>query len=707
MLSGQHGFSIFSVSITQYFSWVDRMRKSENNCRIETLSIYGDARRWQILCITCILLTLSLSQQHVAYAGFTYTGTMTSERRNHTSTTLADGRVLMTGGTTSSTTTFLSSAEIYDPATGNITPTGSMSTGRAYHTATRLPDGNILIAGGLNSTGKLATAELFDPTAGSHGSFTSTGSMDIARAIHTATLLNDGSVLVAGGQSGTDKSTTLATAQIFNPETGTFSPTNGNLSIERRLHTATLLNDGRVLFTGGLTTSVATNTAELYTPTTGTFALAAATMSSPRNKHTAVLLDDGRVLIAGGYNASNILATAEIFDTGASDTFSTTASMISGRTDHTATRLLNGKVLITGGYLTFGGSIAATAEVFNPAGGGTFITAGTMYSARAFHSAAILNNGTVVISGGIGTYVAPFSAEIYDPAAIKVNPLVHTFLDAYILNESIPQSFTITNSGLDTLTLNSIEFSGTDGSMFTLDTDSCGPFPFILPANGGNCSINVNFVPISRGYKSASLDIYSNDPEKPVLSAALSGTGVAVTFTIFFDGTGAGSTTSVQNGLNCLSGSGALCQAQVVPGTEISVFAAGDKHSLFEKWSDDCIVSENNGCTIMVNNDISVTATFDYIEPAMIESFDKLHRTYYPTLLDAYSGAIAGAGNVIQARTFTFTGPLVFDQNIGVTLKGGYDLNYSSNQDYSVLNGGLIIRNDTVIVEKVVVRGGL
>ena len=624
---------------------------------------------------------------------------MTSDRKNHTATILADGRVLITGGTSGVSATPVSSAEIFDPQTGSFTATASMTTGRVYHTATLLANGKVLITGGYNGTAYVATAELFDPAAGTNGNFNSTGSMSTSRANHTATLLADGTVLVAGGQSGSAKSTILDSAQIYDPATGLFAATNGSLSVGRRYHSATLLSDGRVLIAGGGTTDTTTNSAAIYIPATGTFTALSATMASPRNSHAAVLLNDGRVLLTGGYNVSTILASAEIFDPAGAGTFSATASpMASGRVNHTATRLLNGKVLIAGGYISFS-TTSASGELFNTAAGGSFVAAGTMTSARAYHSAVTLNNGKVLISGGTAASYALFSTELYDPAAIKVSPPEHTFPDAYVSESSTPQSFTITNSGSVDLTLNSIGISGSDGSMFSLTTDACGPLPHTLTANGGNCSVSVNFFPTSSGAKTASLAISSTDPEMPVLSAGLSGTGVGIiqiqpTLTILFDGTGAGSTTSAQAGLTCLSGSSAPCQAQVDAGTVISVYPTADKDSIFAGWSGDC--SGSGDCTITLNNDSYVTATFSYIEPARING------TYFPSLQEAYAGAFAGVGNVILARAFSFTGPLVCDKDISVSLKGGYDLTYSTNTDYSVVNGGLIISNGSVAVEGIV-----
>ena len=162
-------------------------------------------------------------------------------REFHTATLLADGRVLVTGGYDSSVLPHVpfASSELYDPATARFTPVDSMATARAGHTATLLQDGRVLITGG-----GLAGAELYAPAT---GQFTPTGSMTTARDGDAATLVADGRVLFVGGQEG---DVAVASAEMYDPGTGQFSEI-GSMSTPRRAHTATLLLDGRVLIAGG------------------------------------------------------------------------------------------------------------------------------------------------------------------------------------------------------------------------------------------------------------------------------------------------------------------------------------------------------------------------------------------------------------------------------------------------------------------------
>ena len=255
-----------------------------------------------------------------AMAGWSLTGSMATERYGHTATRLLDGRVLVAGGANS--TGLLGSSEIYDPVSMTWSATGSLSTARTYAAATRLLDGRVLVIGGFGLGGQLSSCEIYDPAS---GSWSPTASMTSAREYATTTLLPDGNVLVAGGLAN---GPVLASAEIYDPNSGTWSST-GSMAKPRFSHTATLLRDGTVLVAGGSGDpfgGFSWASAEIYDPFSGTWSPTGG-MSQARDGHIAIRLRDGRVLVAGGYNGlSGELASAEIYDQ-ASGTWIQTGSM--------------------------------------------------------------------------------------------------------------------------------------------------------------------------------------------------------------------------------------------------------------------------------------------------------------------------------------------------------------------------------------------
>src|SRR4029077_15786213 len=250
--------------------------------------------------------------------------------------------------------------------------------------------------------------------------FNNTGSLITARFIHTATLLNNGKVLVAGGTP--DFNTPLRSAELYDSASGTWTAT-GSLNTARFFHTATLLPNGKVLVAGGPPDGLnGLKSAELYDPASGMWT-ATGDLNTARSAHTATLLPNGKVLVAGGQGTGGgFLTSAELYDP-ASGTWTTTGSLTNARQFHTATLLPNGKVLVAGGYNNIFPNPGAldSAELYDPASG-TWTTTDSLNMARDYHTATLLPNGKVLVAGGEGTSAILNSAELYDTGLGFVRP---------------------------------------------------------------------------------------------------------------------------------------------------------------------------------------------------------------------------------------------------------------------------------------------
>ncbi|HEY6769343.1 MAG TPA: kelch repeat-containing protein [Candidatus Sulfotelmatobacter sp.] len=330
---------------------------------------------------------------------------MLEARSGHTATLLPDGRVLIAGGMRRNQD-FYRSAEVYDPQTGKFQRAGEMSIARVGHIAVLLRSGKVLVAGGWVGHGSTDSAELYDRTT---GKFAVIGKMTARRGEPRATLLANGDVLITGGDGHDGPDGSLASAEIFHASSLSFAAT-GAMHYARTAHTATLLNNGQVLIAGGKGQTLAA-VAELYDPATGKFH-DTGTLAAARYKHTAGLLPDGRVLIAGGSDErdwSGNMSSAEIYNP-STGRFTPSAAMNDSRfkLPESAVQLLGGKLLIAGG--------SKQVEVFDPAAGRFIVASGELSDKWHFMTETKLRDGRVLLAGGYpNNDQATAQTWIYEP----------------------------------------------------------------------------------------------------------------------------------------------------------------------------------------------------------------------------------------------------------------------------------------------------
>ncbi|WP_406624077.1 IPTL-CTERM sorting domain-containing protein [Acidovorax sp. SDU_ACID1] len=388
---------------------------------------------------------------------WTASATPFATRTQHSATLLADGRVLLAGGTGLGGS-LVGSTEVFDPATNTVAPYGDLDIPRSQHTALLLHTGAVLVVAGAGEAGVRQSAEITHPAAFTRSA---TASLPGTRTFHAATLTASGSVLISGGASG-GTNTYLAGAQRYRPDsasapaawlgaaalpaprsyhTQTLLP-NGRvlvaggwalvqppnvtelskatllydestdawtdaapMQIGRYRHTATLLPDGSVLVAGG-TSMASPGAAETYDPSTNQWQ-ATGSMNTPRIGHTATLLPDGRVMVAGGINGPDTFATVEFYDP-ATRQWTAGPDMSAKRSGHRAVPLIDGRVLVLGADLS-------NAQVFDPASN-TWQAAAAAPSPRTLYSATLLADGRVFVAGGKAGNADTAITALYDPA---------------------------------------------------------------------------------------------------------------------------------------------------------------------------------------------------------------------------------------------------------------------------------------------------
>ena len=332
---------------------------------------------------------------------------------------LNDGRVFVAGGGNGTllAPVATNSTELYQPYTRTWSAGPNMSIQRAMHASAALADGRILLCGGTSTTGTVTpTCDIYDPAT---GSISATGSMGTARAGHSATVLNDGRVLVTGGTStfagtaiGVILNASSNTGEVYDPVTGLWSAVANTMAAKRFVHTQTRLADGRVLCVSGI--NGATNilgqdaptftaTCNIYDPATNLFG-AAASIPTARAAHRATLMGNGEVFVGGGVFSSLFIPTA----TNDSRKYSVTGNAWTSAGLLPQSIALQGQVLLKNGLLHISGGGTGTLLAFSAtnvcetraAGAATFTPTAAMPDARGFHLAVRLADGSILLSGG-------------------------------------------------------------------------------------------------------------------------------------------------------------------------------------------------------------------------------------------------------------------------------------------------------------------
>ena len=374
-----------------------------------------------LVLLLALALGLSGPQPARAQSGASNPYDLQYFRSNHTATTLADGQVLVTGGwgvpaynPGNIPAQVLNVAEIYNPATGTWTLTGSLKTAREYHTATLLPNGKVLVAGGDNGSIYLASVELYDPVS---RTWSEVGSLITPRAEHTASPLANGTILMAGGRNGQYINVAMSydNAEVFDPQVFQSKPVP-NLTTPRVHHTA--VHGGQVVIVmggyddfGNLLSSF-----EAYDGDLGVWVPQGASdpqCTRTHAYHTGTLMpsNNGSIMWAGGNDGVDDRSTENLMIT---DWYIDSKFLYDGRRGHSATLLRNGKVMVAGGWNKATSDYLFTTEVYDPQSK-TWNYGNFLSTPRACHTATLLANGEILLVGGFNATSDYLGAELYYP----------------------------------------------------------------------------------------------------------------------------------------------------------------------------------------------------------------------------------------------------------------------------------------------------
>ena len=643
---------------------------------------------------------------------FTRTGSLATGRLQPTATTLSSGKVLVTGGYDDQGVA-LASAELYDPAKGAWSPAAPMLQPHGDQSATLLPDGSVLVAGGYDdSYNELSSAELYDPVA---DSWSPLPPMSSPRAGHTATLLQNGKVLLAGGFAGMDNS---SGAELYDPVSEAWQPATP-MAVGRAYQSATLLNNGRVLVAGGYDPDWdVTSGAELYDPSSDSWSAAPA-LRQPRASHSSTLLGDGTVLVAGGYATdSGSLASAERYDP-AEGSWSPAGSLSTQRYWHTATLLNSGMVLVAGGQGAAG--YLSSAELYDPSSN-SWLAAGPMAAPQAYQGASLLSDGRVLLAGGSpdASYEMTLS-QVFTAGVTRDYTLSFITAGSGSLHgvpvQRLAQGGSATSlSALPASGYQFVNWSGTGGFLATAAN------PLTVANVSADMTITANFA--------ASVSGSCGSSDGAALSA-LPGTGLCATgsastvtgsgpwtwsclgshggtatncsansatqvLTLTVSGTGSGTVTSSPAGMAAnVSSSSAFAT-----GTAIALHASAAEFSLCSAWQGDCTVNGGGDCVVTMNaaRDAGIVFSKDLVHLTRIGDT----ASYNPTLQAAYD--MAPAGGTVKAWGAPFTENLAVDQDKAVSFTGGYNSDYTSNANFTVMHGTLRIIKGVLTVDRLVIR---